>query len=271
MSSEAGADRPVIRLIHHMARSGGTVICRCLASMDEVVLLSEIHPNGTEMFNPLQQAAEWHGLMNREDARAFARKPPDFLEAIGRIEQRCREAGKILVIRDWSHLDYTGVPFASPSYRPMLAETLAPHFRLRRVSTVRHPVDQWLSITRHPRFRASLRADTYVEGCLAFAREAVRTGFSRYEDFTAAPDAVLVSLCAALGLPFDEGYRDRWRDWSRITGDVLPGRAGREIRSLPRQDENEGRLEAILNVPALPDLLRLLGYAEGDPEPAARL
>jgi hypothetical protein len=262
---------PVIRVIHHMARSGGTIICRCLASMENVVLLSEIHPQGTGMFNPLQQAADWHGLMNAGDAREFAENPPDFIGAISRIEQRCRDAGKQLVIRDWSHLDYTGLPFGRPSYRPVLAETLAPHFLLHRVSTVRHPVDQWLSITRHPRFRASLQPGSYLEGCLAFAREAVRTGFFRYEDFTADPDGVLEALCAALELPFDPGYRDRWRNWDRITGDVLPGRAGSKIRSLPRQDENDGRLAAITGQAALPEILGLLGYAERDPEDAARL
>ena len=39
-----------------MARSGGTIICRCLASMERIVLLSEIHPLGARMFNPLDQA-----------------------------------------------------------------------------------------------------------------------------------------------------------------------------------------------------------------------
>ena len=101
-----------------MARSGGTVICKCLASMDNVVLLSEIHPKGAGMFNPLDQADRWYGLLNETDALEFRQSPPGFLQAIQRIEQRCRERGLRLVLRDWSHLDYTGVPFNRPDFQP---------------------------------------------------------------------------------------------------------------------------------------------------------
>ncbi len=44
---------PVVRLVHHLARSGGTLISRCLGCMSGVLLLSEIHPLGTRHFNPL--------------------------------------------------------------------------------------------------------------------------------------------------------------------------------------------------------------------------
>ena len=260
MNSDSRGSRPELRILHQMARSGGTVICRCLASMDNVVLLSEIHPQGTKMFNPLQQADQWHGLLTAQDAEEFRSSPPDFAAAIVRIERRCREQGKILLIRDWSHLDYTGVPFVKPAYRSLLAESLEPHFSLLRFSTVRNPVDQWLSITRNPQFRSRLSVDAWLDGCLRFAQQANSTGFARYEDFTANPDRVLEEICRALELPFDAGYADRWSQWDRITGDVLPGRAGDEIRHLPRQPGEKGMLEAILGQDSLNPIQQLLGY-----------
>ncbi|EMI22529.1 hypothetical protein RMSM_00554 [Rhodopirellula maiorica SM1] len=33
-------------LLHHLARTGGTLFSRCLAAMDSVYLLSEINPLG---------------------------------------------------------------------------------------------------------------------------------------------------------------------------------------------------------------------------------
>jgi len=36
--------RPTIRMIHHLPRAGGTVICKCLGAMGDVTLLSELSP-----------------------------------------------------------------------------------------------------------------------------------------------------------------------------------------------------------------------------------
>ena len=61
------AARPMLRLVHHMARSGGTLFSRCLGCMSGVLLLSEIHPLGTAQFNPLVQAQRWYGLLSSQD------------------------------------------------------------------------------------------------------------------------------------------------------------------------------------------------------------
>ena len=105
MSSEPARGQPVVRVLHQMARSGGTVICRCLASMRGVVLLSEIHPRGLRMFDPLQQAHEWYGLLNEKDIRAARAGQLGFRNAIALVHRCCAERGLVLVIRDWSHLD----------------------------------------------------------------------------------------------------------------------------------------------------------------------
>ena len=41
--------KPIIRIIHNLARSGGTPICKCLGCMSDIVLLSEIEPNGFDL------------------------------------------------------------------------------------------------------------------------------------------------------------------------------------------------------------------------------
>ena len=89
--------KPRIRILHNLARSGGTLVSKCLGCMDRVALLSEIHPLGTQMFNPLTQAHDWYGLLESEDINPGKH---DFVDVIKLIEQRCRETGKTLVIRD---------------------------------------------------------------------------------------------------------------------------------------------------------------------------
>ena len=81
MRSEPGS-RPRIRLLHHLARSGGTVISRCLGAMDRVVLLSEIHPLGVRMFDPLYQAHAWHGLLTDDDVANLRHRPLPVAEAV---------------------------------------------------------------------------------------------------------------------------------------------------------------------------------------------
>ena len=66
------ADKPAIRILHNMARSGGTLIAQCIGALPGVALLSEIHPDGVRFIDPLRQAQEWHGLIDAEEAAELA-------------------------------------------------------------------------------------------------------------------------------------------------------------------------------------------------------
>jgi len=260
MLSDAEANKPVVRIIHHMARSGGTIICRCLASMNKVVLLSEIHPKGVSMFNPLVQAHDWYGLLNPDDVELARSGKLDFTAAIQLISNRCEQQGRILVLRDWSHLDYTGLPFTQASYRSLLAEALEPDFELIRYSTVRHPLDQWLSLSSKPVFRDKLGPAKFLRGASRFAESAVTTGFLRYEDFTHDSDHWLQSLCNAMNLEYDPAYGRRWQAYKNITGDILPGRSAGKISSLPRQAVDVGEEQRFTALPHYQQTISRLGY-----------
>lgn len=263
MSSEVPAVRPEIRVIHHMARTGGTVICRCLASMRDIVLLSEIHPLGVRMFNPLEQAHTWYGLLTSEDMNAAESGKLNFVEAIQLISQRCLEQGKTLVLRDWSHLDFTGVPFVQPQFRSLLVESLRHEFTLIRHATVRHPLDQWLSLARQQTYRKQLSPFRFLKGCNEFADLAVGTGFNRYEDFTKSSSETLQSVCNALKLGFDADYAAKWQSYTNITGDVLPGRAGKEIATLDRQPADPAEVSRFRALPEYQATIEKLAYQDG--------
>jgi hypothetical protein len=260
MSSESGRKQPTIRILHHMARSGGTIICRCLASMEGIVLLSEIHPLGARMFNPLDQADRWYGLLTPDDIKLASSGRLSFPDAIEIVERRCTEQGKLLVIRDWSHLDYTGIPFVKPSYRPLLVEALHSRFRLLNFSSVRHPLDQWLSLSRLAIIRERLSPSDFLKGAVLFARSSRKTGFVRYEDFTRQTDAVLQTICEELRLPFDGSYAGSWQNYTNITGDVEPDRASDEIAPLPRRELKAKEARSFTSIPAFRQVTRMLGY-----------
>jgi len=48
--------KPKLWVLHNMPRSGGTLLSKCLGSMSEHILLSEIHPDAQHAmsFNALQ-------------------------------------------------------------------------------------------------------------------------------------------------------------------------------------------------------------------------
>lgn len=221
-----GNGRP-IRLLHHLARSGGTLISRCLGSMQGIALLSEIHPAGAAFyypnFDPLDQARRWYGLFDDAEAVRIGRTRPDrFANTIALIEERCRARGLSLVIRDWSHIDFIGAPYRRET--PFELETvaaLAPHFALRSFATVRHPIPQWLSLKRILG-GADLSLERYLAGCRAFAEQAAAIGFVRYEDFTRAPSDALAEIARVLDVPYDPGFIDRWTAYRNMTGD-MPG------------------------------------------------
>jgi predicted O-linked N-acetylglucosamine transferase (SPINDLY family) len=232
-------EKPSVRIFHNLARAGGTLVCKCLGCMNNTVLLSEIHPLGTERFNPVTQAREWHNLLTAEDIGALnAEKDVDFVDAVRLIETRCTETGQNLVIRDWAHLDFMAVPFLEqPGYRTLLAEVLAPSFEVIRIALVRHPVDQWLSLSKLALMQGKLTLEMFLRGYVKFAEHSARIGFVRYEDFTAEPIWQMKIICEKLRLEFDENFLQKWHDYNRITGDtggISRGSKLRRIQPLPR-------------------------------------
>jgi protein O-GlcNAc transferase len=256
------AARPTLRLVHHMARSGGTLISRCLGCMSGVLLLSEIHPLGTAQFNPLVQAQRWYGLLSSQDlAELKARGRVAFVDAIDLIYRRAADAGQRLVIRDWSHLDFTGVPFvAKPAYRLLTAEALGGRFELRQVCTVRHPLDQWLSLRQLAMVHGKLSLEAFLAGYRRFAEQAREIGFLRYEDFAADPSAIMKELCRRLEVRFDRHFVERWSSYAFVTGDVSGSRGGSEIRPVPRRSAEPGVLDQLAASADYQTSLELLGY-----------
>lgn len=227
-------------MIHNMARSGGTLVCKCLACMDGVALLSEIHPAAIHKFNPLQQAIEWHDLLSEQDKAALRQRGNiDFQDAIELITRRAEEKGLALVLRDWAHLDFTGYPFnPNPSYRPALHDVLAGRFDILRAAIVRDPVDQWLSLTRLVIWqkyiqRGEFTLAKFLAGYRKFAELGQAIGFIRYEDFTRDPDRVMQGLCAHLQLQFDPGYAVKWQGYTKISGDIVNSRGVMEGKIIP--------------------------------------
>ena len=263
----SASDKPTLRLFHNLARSGGTLVSKCLGCMKDTLLLSEIHPQGHSFIHPVKQAHEWYDLLTRNDFELLKQKKyGGFDGAIRLIATRCGERRQHLLIRDWSHLDFIAVPFLpEPCFKFSLAEALQPHFNLQQIALVRHPIDQWLSLSKLGVMQGHLTFERYLTGYQEFARRAVQTGFVRYEDFTADPVAQTKLICEKLQLPFDRSFIFNWHNFHKITGDVKQRSRGSQIgkiRPLSRQDVSPALLEQFRADPRYRETLEWLGYQD---------
>ena len=232
--------------------------------MENTVLLSEIHPLGTSIFNPLEQAQAWYKLFRPEEIRGTC----NFVNAIQRVEERCRQSGNNLVIRDWAHLDFIGVPFIrKPEFRLQLNDILSSSFRIIQYALVRHPLDQWASTMRLKLMQGVLDLDTFLIGYRRYAELCVTTGFMRYEDFTRTPVPQMESLCRHLELEFDHGFIEHWPEYTHVTGDTSKmSRGSRYTRIMPleRRSVEKSLLARFRNNSDYLRSIDLLGYEHPD-------
>lgn len=209
-----------MRYIHSLGRCGGTLICKCLGAMQGVALLSEIHPEQADIFfDPLLQARIWHGLIGVDEFDELARRL-SFYGKVAEIRERAISRGLVLVVRDWTYRSFC-CHFGRNSYRFDVVEKLLPLSPVcRRLSIVRHPMQQWLSLRASgmlpPDRQDHLAA--YFLGMRLFAQAAIDTNYLRYEDFVSDPQNGLVLVCEHLDIKYDAEWFHNWKDNFRVTG-----------------------------------------------------
>lgn len=245
----ANSEKPTVRILHHMARSGGTLICRCLGSMQGLTLLSEVSPvpyyatnpqtaHECAQFHPIVQAYKWFGLFTIEEAELLASQwTLDYATLIQLVHRRCEERGETLLLRDWSHADFTShAPFPPPTYQFSIVEALRDQFEIKRTSSVRHPIDQWLSLRRLLVIHGHVSLEQFLYGYRRFAEECVKIGFVRYDDVVRSPETEIQKICTRLDLPYDANFTTNWANYFHVTGDIKSNRENAKIKQLPRRE-----------------------------------
>jgi hypothetical protein len=249
--------KPLLRTIHHLACTGGTVISKCLAAMPDVALISEINPfnrHGSkfEPTNPLLQLERgYRQLSSKEIIEEFARQ-------ISHANEICRLDDVDLVIREHSHSDF------HMGTEPLTACTIANYldrdYELLSVVTVRHPLDSYLGLLNQgweKQFAPSC-LDEYSRRYLEFLDQYNSLPMLRYEDFCAKPEAFMKNLCEILEVSYSAGFIGQFGKIN-ITGDS--GRKGTErIKARPRREVPEDVEIDIRESQRYSDLITRLDY-----------
>jgi len=233
--------KPDIAILYHLARTGGTLISKCIGVIEGNILLSELHPI-VSVSNPLQQASDWFGLLSESEKVEYLNSL-NYVDSIKFIHHKVAEQNKKLIIRDWSHIDFTAVPFVNRcSYQLTQTNALNPYFNIRQIATVRHPVDSYLSVSKLQVVQGKLFLDDYLKGAKEFALKSKEIGFVRYEDFCADPQHHLTHICNVLGINYDKTFVDQFSSYQKITGETTGGRASGSAIKVPKPREIDGQL-----------------------------
>lgn len=238
--------KPKLRIIHHLACSGGTLISKCISALPNVYLLSEVHPytdlalgKGKPKFSPTDLIALSHyaGVPSHDKLSAKL-----FKQAVITTYQHVERLGGTLVLRDHTHSDYhTNAELPNKSRVHKLLED---DFEIESVLTIRDPIDSYASLVKNGWGHFSPdNFDEYCRRVLVMLEQFEPDQIFKYEDFVEAPQEVLQQLTQKLDLPFDDNFEEIFGSF-RVTGDS--GRSSDKIERKERSSSAAQVTESML-------------------------
>jgi hypothetical protein len=226
--------KPDIRVVHHLACSGGTLISKCISAMPNVYLLSEAHPFSDlhlGLGNPKFLPSDISALSRHADIphqQELARKI--FLESIKIADNHLTNMGSYLVIRDHTHSDYsTGDKEPACS---AIVNVLQSHYNVSSLLTIRDPIDSYAALVKNKWLHFSPPSfDEYCRRYNVMLNHFEDDNIVRFEDFVADPRGKMQKICEFLLIPYSELFEDIFGVF-RVTGDS--GRSSDTIGSRER-------------------------------------
>ena len=249
--------KPLLRTLHHLACTGGTVISKCLAAMPDVALISEVNPSNRhgstfEPTNPLLLLERsYRQLSNAEIAEGFSQQ-------IHHAYRICARDEVDLIIRDHSHSDFCRG--TEPSASCPVADYLDCDYELLSVVTVRHPLDSYLGLLANgwEKHFSPTGLDEYCRRYLAFLDRYSSLPILHYEEFCSQPEVFMKNLCDIIQVSYSKSFL------SRFGNIILSGDSGRKdsraIQARPRRDTPQGVQDDVNSSVAYDRLVSRLGY-----------
>ncbi|MGQ8367489.1 hypothetical protein ACUNWE_19690 [Alteromonas sp. 1036] len=228
--------KPTIRIIHHFACSGGTLVSKCVSALPNTFLLSELHPTSTlhiysekPAFMPTD-VITMSRHANIPDLEDLAWKIFNANIAIANTHVESR--GGHLVIRDHTHSDYcVGNKYVK---RSSIVTNLEQDFNILRIATIRNPIDSYASLIKNGWEHHSPKGfEEYCKRFNSFVAEFNRHDIIKYEDIVRRPKYYIKRIARKLDLPYNDSFIDTFSAF-KVTGDS--GRASEKIEQRPRRE-----------------------------------
>lgn len=243
-----------LSVFYAFARSGGTLINRCLSSIQDNLVLSEVNPHGS-LVSLEYQASQWLNLISDQEKPTFA--DLNYCQKIDWLRQRAPQQAH-LIIRDWPVINFLDVQTPlSALLRPSFIleqEFYLNHGQLghRAIVISRQAADIYESLKRtFPHF-SGLGIGDFGKCYLKYAQSVAGYKTFQYEKFCQKPEYVLKQICSELSVNYDENFLNKFYEFDRCTGDnalqyVSRGKELRSIKPLKSNVDSAYYIEAKAN------------------------
>jgi len=211
--------KPKLRVLNGLGNAQYLQIMRCLGCMPNVATFTDVHPLGINIFSPAVQARDWWDLMTDEEAKDCTKFNFTFKQMMIRLYLKAEERGLRLVLKNWSHLDFIGMPFLPAADEKLwMNDMVGSVFDVSNQFIMCHPLAQWDYYLNETTVSSSISIAEYLRGYRRLAEHAAETAFLKVEDFPNDPDGFLKKLCAMLDIEFSEDYATSWYFNDKVTG-----------------------------------------------------
>lgn len=267
-NAKADLARQPVRLLLHLACTGGTLIARAVQAQRGVCLLSEVDPYSDLQVNRKKTRFAPSDIIN------LARDPiPEldnatigrmFMASLAELHAYLCERGRPLVLRVHSHSQFfTDV---EPDSRPSVPSLVGGGFPILQAVTIRHPLDTFLALRHNKWFHfAPFTLHEYCNRTLAFMESVEGVPRLKYETFVSDPDTSMQWLCETLKLECDQHWR------SAIPDIKLSGNSGRTGDAIEMRQRRQVPREIALEVRESSSYLELCRRLDYDPADAMPL
>jgi hypothetical protein len=260
-----------LAVFYAFARSGGTLINRCIGCIPENLVLSEVNPHAS-VVPPEQQAHEWWKLISDEEVEVL--RSQTYIQKIRYFSQKAHERQLNLIIRDWPSVNFLGdllvQDVLTPSY-VLEQEVYLSHGEFECCSAVitRRAEDVYASIIKSfaekvPESFRFLSAEDFGIRYLRYAKSVCKHRIFHYEDICEEPEARIKELCECLEIQYSASFLEKFKYFKQCTGDSQPAVGSRGfnldvITRLKSYTDSEYYVDAQKNESCV-EANRLLGY-----------
>ncbi len=237
--------KPVLRIIHHFACSGGTLISQCISAMPNIYLLSEIHPYTNLHLGGVKAKylpSDIISLSKYANIPNFGQLADQiFISNITKANDHVRQYAGELILRDHTHSDFC--VGSTTSNKPALFSLLESHFQIKNIVTIRNPVDSYLSLVNNNwRHFTPSSFDEYCKRFIEMTTCYKECDIYRYEDFVKEPTVIMQKMCESLDLAYSNCFIDIF-ELFKVTGGS--GRKSSVISEMPQRKISSVFLEEV--------------------------
>lgn len=239
-----------IRILINYARSGGTLLAKCLDQLPQTLILSEIHPTyktGKDLWEQIEMQC------------GLKLKSKSFTAAMTELHDYCEENSLKLVIRDWTFIDWTphAINNFDPSKKFSLLNAIPTEIETKVLGFVRDPIDIWIS-----RWFPPLFFEVYEGYAEALKKEGLE--ILKFEDFCKNSDHTMKKICNVFDLEFHDVYKKFYLS-NNIQGDQSDWgwsrSEQREIKLPKRKFLSQNRRRQLSELMAGESLNEVFGYS----------